>query len=89
LFVSVMDQTGLTLAIPRIADKFDATIPTVQWVVLGYILVISSFILPMGQAADIIRRKRVYMVGFSIFTVGGVLAGVSPSLGAVIAMKMF
>ena len=43
----------------------------------------------MGQAADIIRRKRVYMVGFSIFTVGGVLAGVSPSLGAVIAMKMF
>ena len=89
LFVSVMDQTGLTLAIPRIAEKFDATIPTVQWVVLGYILVISSLMLPMGRAADIIGRKRVYMVGFSIFTVGGVLAGVSPSLGAVIAMKMF
>ena len=89
LFVSVMDQTGLTLAIPRIADQFDATIPTVQWVVLGYILVISSLMLPMGRAADIVGRKRVYMVGFSIFTVGGILAGASSSLGAVIAMKMF
>ena len=89
LFVSVMDQTGLTLAVPRIADQFDATIPTVQWVVLGYILVISSLMLPMGRAADIIGRKRVYTVGFSVFVVGGVLAGVSPSLGVVIAMKMF
>ena len=88
LFISVMDQTGLNIAVPRIADAFNAPIPTVQWVVLGYVLTISSLMLPMGRLADLIGRKRVYVTGFVVFTVGGILAGLSPNLGMVIAMKM-
>ena len=88
LFISVMDQTGLNIAVPRIADAFNASIPTVQWVVLGYVLTISSLMLPMGRLADLIGRKRVYVTGFVVFTVGGILAGLSPNLGMVIAMKM-
>ena len=51
MFVSVMDQTGMNIIIPSIADAFDAPIPTVQWVVLGYILAISSVMLPLGRLA--------------------------------------
>ena len=44
--------------------------------------------LPMGRLADVVDRKRVYTSGFGLFAAGGALAGLSPSLGTVIAMKM-
>ena len=87
-FVSVLDQTSVNLALPRIAAHFDATIPTVQWVALGYILTTGSFLLPMGRLSDMIGRKRVYVSGFAIFTVAAVLAGSSPALAGVILFKV-
>ena len=87
-FVSVADQTGVNLALPRIADHFDATIPFVQWVALGYILTTGSLLLPMGRLSDMVGRKRVYTIGFTIFTGGAVLAGSSASLLGVIFFKV-
>ena len=84
-----MDQTGVNLALPRIADHFNATIPAVQWVALGYILTTGALLLPMGRLSDIVGRKRIYLVGFAIFTLGAVLAGFAPSLLGVILSKVF
>ncbi|MDP6455718.1 MAG: DHA2 family efflux MFS transporter permease subunit [SAR202 cluster bacterium] len=88
-FVSVLDQTGVSLALPELAIHFSATIPLVQWVALGFILVTGSLLIPMGRLSDLIGRKRVYLIGFVIFTVGALLAGISPSLEAVIASRIF
>ena len=88
MFISVMDQTGVNLALPRIADHFDATVPEVQWVALGYILTTGALMLPMGRFADIIGPKRVYTAGFAIFVVAGILAGLSPTLISVILFKV-
>ena len=87
-YVSVMDQTGVNLALPRIADHFDATIPSVQWVTLGYILATGSLLLPMGRLSDIVGRKRVYTVGFGVFILGAVLTGLSVSLLSIILFKV-
>ena len=87
-FVSVLDQTSVNLALPRIADHFDATIPVVQWVALGYILTTGSLLLPMGRLSDMIGRKRVYVIGFAIFIVGGILAGSSVTLLGLILSKI-
>jgi EmrB/QacA subfamily drug resistance transporter len=88
VFVSLVDQTGVNLALPRIADHFDATIPAVQWLTLGYTLSTGSLLLPMGRLADIIGRKRVYMSGFVIFTIAALLTGSSTSLIAMIMFKI-
>ena len=87
MFVSVTDQTSVSLALPRIASHFDAPIPTVQWVTLGYMLTTSALLLPMGRLSDIIGRKRVYVAGFSIFVVAAVLAGSSDALTGIILFK--
>ena len=87
MFVSVVDLTGVTLALPLIADHFDATIPAVQWVALGYGLTTGSLLLPMGRLSDIIGRKRVYVTGFVIFALGALLAGSSSALLGVILFK--
>ena len=83
-FVSVLDQTGVSLALPELAIHFGATIPAVQWVALGFILVTGSLLMPMGRLSDLIGRKRVYVLGFIIFILGALLSGFSPSLSGVI-----
>ena len=88
-FVSVVDQTSVNLALPRIAAHFEATIPAIQWVALAYALTTLSLLMPMGRLGDLFGRKRLYVLGFTLFTLGAVLAGFSPSLGAVIGFKVF
>ncbi len=89
MFSTLVDQTSLNLALPRIASYFDASIPTVQWINLGYVLIIGTLLLPCGRMSDIVGRRKVYVTGFIVFTLGAVLSGSAPSLLAVIMFKLF
>ncbi len=88
LFVSVLDQTAITLAIPVIADHFQADIPTVQWVLLGYILTTSALMLPMGRLSDLVGRKPIYIGGLTLFLLAAMGAGLAPVLSVVIMFKV-
>jgi EmrB/QacA subfamily drug resistance transporter len=88
-FVSVLDQSSVNLALPRIAEHFSASIPAVQWVALGYGLTTGSLLMPMGRLSDVIGRKKVYVAGFVIFTAGALLTGSSNSLNLVVTFKIF
>ena len=56
-FLTVSDQTGTNIAMPKIAEDLSADIPTVQWVYLLYTLSISSLLLPMGRLSDRGKEK--------------------------------
>ena len=73
-FVTVSDQTGTTLALPRIGHEFNTDIPTVQWMYLVYTLFISALLLPMGKLSDILGRRRIYTLGLVVFSIGAVMA---------------
>ena len=87
-FVSVLDQMGVSLALPLIASDFGATIPFVQWVALGYSLATGSLLLPAGRLSDMVGRKIVYVGGFCVFVVGGALAALSSRLMTVIVFRI-
>ena len=87
-FVSVLDQTGVSLALPLIADEFDATIPLVQWVALGYMLATGSLLLSAGRLSDLIGRKVVYVAGFCVFVLGALSAAAAPHLMAIIVFRI-
>ena len=88
LFLTVMDQSGVNIALPEISDHFDADIPTVQWLSLGYVLATSALIMPLGRLSDMIGRKRVYMSGFVVFVTFAIVGGMSQSLDLLIAAKV-
>ena len=88
IFNMVMDQSAAIVAIPTIAGDFDADIPTVQWILVGYALVISALLLPMGRLSDMIGLKKVYTAGFAIFVLGAVLAGISPNITMLILSRL-
>ncbi len=88
MFINVMDQSGINIALPRIADDFEADIPTVQWISLGYSLATSAMLMPMGRLSDMIGRKRVYLAGFAAFVVLAAVGGMTNSLAMLIAVKI-
>ena len=80
LFASVVDLDAVIVALPTIAGHFDTKLPTIQWVIIAYVLTISALLLPMGRLADLVGRKKVYIVGGLVFVLGVSLAGRSTSL---------
>ena len=87
-FFSVVDHGSVLIALPGVESHFDATLESVQWVVVAYALVISVLLLPMGRLGDVIGRRRVYIIGTAIFVVGSLGATFSPSLAALIVMRV-
>ena len=85
---SVVNHGGMSVALPTIAQHFDADLATAQWVLVAEGLAISALILPMGRLADIIGHKRVYASGMAIFAIAAVMAATSQSIGALIGFKV-
>ncbi len=88
MFVTVMDQSGVNIALPRIADQFDAYIPAVQWVTLGYVLSTSALLLPIGRVSDMVGRTRVYLAGLLVFMGLAAMGGAAQTLPVLIAAKV-
>ena len=88
LFTSVSDLGSMVVALPTISTEFGADLPTAQWVVIGYTLTISALLMPMGRLADIVGRKRVYLLGFALYAGAATFAGFAPNIGALIAVKI-
>ena len=80
LFGSVLDNSSLSVALPSIAGHFNTKLPSVQWVVIAYVLTITALLLPTGRLADLVGRKKVYIAGGLVFVLGAVLASRSTSL---------
>jgi EmrB/QacA subfamily drug resistance transporter len=87
-FTSVADFGSLIVALPTISAHFGTDLPTTQWVLVGYSLTISALLLPMGRLSDIIGRRRVYVIGFGIFIVGGLLASTAQDIRILILFKI-
>lgn len=88
LFLTVLDQSGVNIALPRIAEEFDADIPTVQWISLSYVLSTSATLMPLGKLSDMIGRKLVYVTGFFVFVGAAALAGSADTFMLIIVAKV-
>lgn len=88
VFLTTIDASIVNLALPTLVRFFDTTFAIVQWVVLAYLLTISTLMLTFGRLADMIGKKPLYTVGFVIFTIGSVLSGISPTVFWLIGFRV-
>jgi EmrB/QacA subfamily drug resistance transporter len=86
-FMATLDGSIVNIALPSIGRAFGVDIATVEWVVVAYLLVIGSLLLPFGRLGEVVSFRRVYLAGFAIFTAASVLCGVAPGIGALIAFR--
>ncbi|MEX1008982.1 MAG: MFS transporter [Acidimicrobiia bacterium] len=80
VFVIANDFTALSVAIPTIESDLHTTLTKSQWVINGYALVFGVLIVTGGRLADLFGRKRIFMVGATIFAGFSLLAGLMPSV---------
>ncbi len=77
--MAAVDSTVVLLALLPIAVELNSDFVTMVWLVIAYILVNTAFVLSLGRMGDMYGRKRMYNLGFAVFTVGSVLCGFSPN----------
>lgn len=75
------------VALPTLAVAFSASFQQVQWIVLAYLLAITSLIVGVGRLGDLAGRRRLLLLGLAVFTGASGLAGAAPRLGLLIAAR--
>lgn len=87
-FLGRLDQTIVNLALPKIITDFNINVSSAGWIATAYILANAVFVPIWGKLGDTVGRKKVYIIGFTIFIFGSVLAGLSWNLGSLIIFRI-
>jgi EmrB/QacA subfamily drug resistance transporter len=88
MFMSALDSSIVTIALPDIARSLGASVVEIMWVVMGFQLVVTSLQLPVSRLADMKGRVRIYNVGFALFTLASALCGLSQTGAQLVAFRL-
>lgn len=88
-FMTQIDSTVVNVSLPAISHALDSSIATAQWLVSGYLLAMTLMLPLNGWLVDRIGAKRLYLIGFSGFTLASVLCGASQGMGELIVARIF
>ncbi|MFE3687388.1 MFS transporter [Streptomyces sp. NPDC059095] len=75
------------VGLPSLAHAFGASFQQVQWVVLAYLLAVTTLIVGVGRLGDLVGRRRLLLAGVLLFTVASALCGAAPTLWLLIAAR--
>ena len=87
MLLSSLGTSIANVGLPTFAEAFSASFQDVQWIVLAYLLAITTMIVSVGRLGDITGRRRLLLAGIFLFTVASVLCGVAPTLWLLIAAR--
>ncbi|MBK7327614.1 MAG: MFS transporter [Dehalococcoidia bacterium] len=88
-FMATMDFSIVNVALPTLSREFDKPPDTVVWVALASSLMVTGITLTAGRIGDLYGRKRVYITGWVIFTVGMLVASFAQTIEQLIAFRFF
>jgi EmrB/QacA subfamily drug resistance transporter len=87
MLLSSLGTSISNVGLPTLAQAFTASFQEVQWIVLAYLLAITTLIVGVGRLGDITGRRRLLLAGIFMFTVASVLCGFAPTLWLLIAAR--
>jgi EmrB/QacA subfamily drug resistance transporter len=88
-FMVVLDIAIVNVALPSIKDDLGFSQENLQWVISAYALLFGGFLLLGGRAADLLGRRRIFIVGLVLFTLSSFLAGMAWSEASLIGARAF
>jgi len=86
--MTILDATIVNVALARLGRELSASVATIQWVATAYLLAFAAVIPATGWAAERFGARRVWLVSLAAFTTGSILAGLSWSLGSLLAFRV-
>jgi len=88
-FIAPLDASVVNIALPSISEYYQVSVATAEWIVMIYLLVISSLLLSYGRMGDLYGYKKIYLSGFAVFTIGSLFSAISPNINLLIAFRAF
>lgn len=88
MLLAALGTSIANVGLPSLAKSFEASFQSVQWIVIAYLLAITSVIVSVGRLGDVIGRRRLLLGGLALFTLASVLCGVAPTLGLLIVARV-
>jgi EmrB/QacA subfamily drug resistance transporter len=76
-FMVILDSTIVLTAIPSIEESLELGVTGVQWVITGYAVTFGSLLLFFGRVADLLGRRRVFLVGTAVFVIASLACGLA------------
>jgi EmrB/QacA subfamily drug resistance transporter len=86
-FMTILDVAIVNVAIPSIQRDLNVAETTVQWVLTAYAITFGGFLLLGGRMADLLGRRRIFIVGLVIFTLASLVCGLANSAGVLIGAR--
>jgi len=80
VFMLLLDITIVNVALPDIQEQLDASLSDLQWVIDAYALSLAALLLTAGSLADLFGRRRVFVIGLLLFTIGSVACGAAQDI---------
>src|SRR5437660_3368174 len=87
LFMIMLDNTVVNVALPAMQSALKIGPSELEWVVVGYALTFATFMLTGGKLADLLGRRRLFIVGLAIFTASSLACGLAPNAGFLIGAR--
>jgi MFS family permease len=86
-FMLHLDANIVSVSLPAIARSLGASFAGIEWVVTAYLLSFAALLMPAGALADRFGRKKILIIGLSIFTFASLLCGSAPNLSVLIEAR--
>src|SRR5829696_5235792 len=86
-FMTILDVSIVNVALPTIGEDLNFSRENLQWVITAYTIAFGGFLLLGGRAADLLGRRRVFMVGVAVFTIASFLCGLAWSENVLIGAR--
>lgn len=87
-FMATLDASIVNLALPTLTNYFNTDIATIEWVMLSYLLTVTTLLLTLGRLSDMYGRKSMFLAGLLIFTLGSGLCSLSTLASQLIAFRV-
>jgi EmrB/QacA subfamily drug resistance transporter len=89
VFMCTLDTSIVNVSLPAIARHFGVPIGAeVEWVIIAYLVIIASTLLTVGRLSDRLGRRRIWIAGLVVFTVGSASCGAAPALWVLVAARV-
>lgn len=79
-FMSTIDSSIVNISLPVMVKDLEVPLNSIQWVVSSYLMTITAFLLFWGKLSDVYSRKKLFIGGFAIFTIGSLICALSSAL---------
>jgi len=84
----LLDGTIVNIALTHIQSYYDTSFGAIEWVMNAYILAFAVLLVTLGRFADLWGRRRLFIAGMALFTVGSLACGLAPTIGLLIAFRV-